>query len=382
MSPTEPEPIGFALPWIDEADVDNVARVLRSRWLSTGSECEQLEREMEELLDVPHVVAVSSCTAALEIALDALHLAPGSRVGVPTWTFAASASAVVHAGGVPVLLDIDPVTLNLAPDAVEAALAEGLAGLVVVHFAGVPVDRSILDMAAAAGVPVVEDAAHALGSRDHRGLIRGAETAGACFSFYATKNLTSGEGGALATDDPELATYARSHRLHGMSRDAWRRYQVGADPSYDVIEPGLKANLPDLLAALARSQLTKFSFMQARRREVVTRYHRLLQAVPSVRMIPGEPDDRSADHLAVIVLPDGVERSPVLQAFAEAKIGTSVHFRPLHTFTWFAANAPVGPTGTKVADALAGRVMSLPLHPGLSDADVDRVIEVLAGTLS
>ena len=388
MSVAEPEPapvadpIAFAVPFIDDADVEAVGRVLRTGWLSTGSECELLEQELQELVGAPHVVAVSSCTAALEIALDALHLAPGSRVGVPTWTFAASASAVVHAGAIPVLLDVDPDTLNVAPEAVDAALAEGLDGLVVVHFGGVPVRREVLDAAEAAGVPVVEDAAHALGSEDHRGPISGRGTVGAAYSFYATKNLTSGEGGALATHDPEVAAFARTHRLHGMSKDAWRRYRVGADPTYDVTEPGLKANLPDVLAALARTQLAKFPQMQERRRAVVERYHRLLADVPGVRMVPGAPDPRSADHLAVVVLPEGVDRLRVIAAFGAASIGTSVHFRPLHRFTWFAANAPVGPTGTRVADALADRVISLPLHPGLRDVDVDRVVEVLAESLT
>lgn len=376
------DPIGFAVPWIDDDDVEHVTRVLRSRWLSTGSECEQLERELAELVGAPHVIAVSSCTAALEIALDSLRLQPGSRVGVPTWTFAASASAVVHAGGVPVLLDVDPDTLNVSVEAVEAAVEEGLDGLVVVHFGGVPVDPRVLEVAASAGVPVVEDAAHALGSEDHRGPISGRGTVGAAFSFYATKNLTSGEGGAIATHDTEFATYARRHRLHGMSKDAWRRYQVGADASYDVHEPGLKANLPDLLAALARSQLTKFPAMQARRREIVRGYRERLVEVPSVRMVPSEADPRSADHLAVVLLPVGADRSAVVAEFAHEHIGTSVHFRPLHHFSWFAANAPVGPTGTATADTLADRALSLPLHPGLTDADLDRVIAVLARALS
>jgi dTDP-4-amino-4,6-dideoxygalactose transaminase len=328
------------------------------------------------------VVAVSSCTAALQIALDARRFEPGARVGVPTWTFAASANTIVHAGGHPVLLDIDPDTFNVSVPAVQAALAEGLDALVVVHFAGVPVDRAVLDLAAEHGVPVIEDAAHAMGTVDHRGPISGAGTAGAAFSFYATKNLTSGEGGALATHDDELARYARSHRLHGLSNDAWARYQVGADPTYDLIEPGLKANLPDLLAGLARTQLAKFAGMQARRREITTRYRRLLADHPEVRCVPGAPDPRSADHLFVIVLPDGTDRAPVVKAMGEAAIGVSVHFRPLHTFAWYAEHASLGPGGVPVADELAPRALSLPLHPLLSDADVDRVVGVLGRALS
>lgn len=382
MTETGRGPISFAAPSIEEADVEAVTRVLRSGWLSTGAECEQFEAELAAYTGAPHVLAVSSCTAALEIALDAQRFAPGSRVGVPTWTFVASASSVVRAGATPVLLDVDEDTLNLAPAALEAALDEGLDGLVLVHFAGAPVDRAVLDLAGGAGIPVIEDAAHALGATDHRGPISGAGTVGACFSFYASKNLTSGEGGALATHDAELAAFARSHRLHGLSRDAWKRYRVGADPTYDLFEPGLKANMPDLLAALGRSQLARFDRLQARRREVVRRYRCALADLPGLRVVPGDLDERSADHLMVVLLPEGVERAAVMAAFAADQIGTSIHFRPLHTFAWYAEHAPLGPGGVPVADRLAGRALSLPLHAGLADADVDRVVEVLARSLA
>lgn len=376
------DPIAFSPPEITERDVDAVVDVLRGGWLSTGSVCQQLEAELAECTGAPHVVAVASCTAALEIALRQLRLQPGDRVGVPTWTFVSSVSSIVRAGGVPVLLDVDPDTLNVAPEAVEAALADGLAALLVVHFGGVAVDRAVLDLAAAAGVPVLEDAAHALGTTDHRGPISGVGTLGACYSFYATKNLTSAEGGALATHDDEVAAYARRQRLHGLSSDAWGRYRVGANPDYDVLEPGMKANLPDVLAALARSQLARFDDMQARRRRVVERYRHALAGVAGLRCVPEQLDPRSADHLFVVVLPDGVDRSTVTKHLAEAGVGTSIHFRPVHTFTWFAEHAEVGPTGVAVADALRWRTLSLPLHAGLRDEQVDRVVEALVGALS
>jgi dTDP-4-amino-4,6-dideoxygalactose transaminase len=376
------EPIGFAVPNVIEADVEAVARVLRSGWLSTGSECAALEAELAERLGAPHVIAMSSCTAALQIAVASLRLPPGGRVGVPTWTFVASAASVVQAGATPVLLDVDPDTLNIAPEAVEAAIAEGLDALMVVHFAGTPVDRAVLDLAAAAGIPVIEDAAHALGASDHRGPVAGAGTVGACYSFYATKNLTSAEGGALATHDDALARYARTQRLHGLSNDAWGRYRVGANPEYDVVEPGLKANMPDVLAALARSQFQRFDQMQARRREIVTRYRASVERIPGCRVVPGTADDLSADHLFVVVLPEGVERAEVTSAMAADGIGTSVHFRPVHQFTWFRNHAPLGPTGVAVADRMAGHTLSLPLHVGMTDHDVDRVLDSLAGVLS
>jgi len=377
-----PAPVGFATPHIVDADVEAVSRVLRSGWLSTGAECHALEAELAERVGAPHVIAVSSCTAALEISIASLRLPPGARVGVPTWTFVASASSVVHQGAVPVLLDIDEHTLNISPSAVEAAIADGIDALVVVHFAGTPVDRAVLDLAHDARIPVIEDAAHALGAADHRGPISGAGTVSACYSFYATKNLTSAEGGALATHDGELARFARSQRLHGLSNDAWDRYRVGGTSEYDVVEPGYKANLPDVLAALARSQLHRFDEMQVRRRAIVTRYRSAMAGIDGCAVIPSVPDGRSADHLFVVLLPEGVDRGKVITAMTDAGIGTGIHFRPLHTFSWFRDHAPVGPTGVAAADRLAGRALSLPLHAGLTDQEVDRVVDTLGGALS
>ncbi|MGN6695588.1 MAG: DegT/DnrJ/EryC1/StrS family aminotransferase [Aquihabitans sp.] len=377
-----PDPIGFATPHIIDEDVEAVSRVLRSGWLSTGAESHALEAELAERVGAPHVIAMSSCTAALEIAVASLRLPRGARVGVPTWTFVASASSVVHRGAVPVLLDVDEDTLNISPRAVEAAIAEGLDALMVVHFAGTPVDPAVLDLAREAGIPVIEDAAHALGATDDRGPISGAGTVGACYSFYATKNLTSAEGGALATHDDELARYARSQRLHGLSNDAWDRYKVGGTSVYDVVEPGYKANLPDVLATLARSQLRRFDAMQARRRELVTRYRAGVAGIDGCSVIPRVADDRSADHLFVVLLPEHADRTKVVASLAEAGIGTGVHFRPLHTFSWFRDHAPVGPTGVETADRLADRALSLPLHAGLTDQEADRVLDALGSALS
>ena len=196
----------FAAPGITEGDVEAVVSALRSGWITTGTECEKLEAELAAYLDVPHVVSGSSCTAALEIALAFLDLPPGARVGVPTWTFASSALAAVHNGARPVLLDVDPETLNLSQSALERAIDERrLDAVVGVHFAGVPLPQQVHELCHATGIPLVEDAAHALGATDHRGSVAGQGTAGACYSFYATKNLTSAEGGALATDDTALA---------------------------------------------------------------------------------------------------------------------------------------------------------------------------------
>ena len=370
------DPVLFAVPSITEDDVAAVTAVLRSGWITTGNESQQLEAELAEYLGASHVIAVSSCTAALEISLAHLGLPAGARVGVPAWTFISSALAAVHNNLHPVLIDVEPSTLNISPAALAAALEEGLDAVVAVHFGGVAVERTVHDLCAAAGVPLIEDAAHALGTADARGLVGGPGTQSACFSFYATKNLTSAEGGAIATDNAELATFARSHRLHGMSADAHARYKPGGGTHYDLVSPGIKANLPDLLAALARSQLRRFDQMQQRRRSILGAYRAALEPA-GLRFVPEIEDPGSADHLAVVVLPEGVDRPTVVGGLQARGINPSVHFRPLHQFSWFADNASIGPGGLPTCDAMAERTLSLPLHVGLTDDDVARVCDAM-----
>jgi len=380
---TDPAPVAFAVPDVDGTDHEAVDRVLRSRWLTTGEECLRLEEELAAHVGAPHVVAVSSCTAALEICLSWLGLPTGARVGVPDWTFVSTALAAHRAGLEVVLLDVDSDTLNLSASSVAAALDDGLDALIPVHFGGVAVAAEVRALAAGAGIPVIEDAAHALGTGDERGPVNGRDVTAACYSFYATKNLSCGEGGAIATFQPEVADFARSWRLHGLSKDAWSRYRpdapVGAS-LYDLVGPGLKANMPDLLAALARSQLARFPAMQDRRRRLVAAYRAALAGLP-VRCVPGRLDEAGADHLMVVVLPEGVDRGRVVRRMAADGVATSVHFQPLHSFGWLAEHAHQAPGGLPVATALAPRVLSLPLHTSLTDTDVERVVASLAGAL-
>lgn len=373
--------IRFAVPEVTEADIEAVTHVLRRGWITTGEQCRQLEEELAAYLGVAHVVAVASCTHALEISIASLNLPPHTRVAVPTWTFAASALAATRVGAIPVLIDVDPQTLNIATESLVAAIAEGIDAVVVVHFGGVPVDEGIYQICAAAGIPVIEDAAHALGASDQRGMVGQSEgSLATCFSFYATKNLTSGEGGAIATSSSELDGFARRFRLHGLTRDGFERQHSSA--LYDVDVPGIKANMPDILAAMARSQLARFSDTQEHRRMLVEHYRKVLGDIEGLTLIPTGMRQGGADHLLVTVLPRGSQRDRVMSAMTENGIETSVHFRPLHHLSWFRDNATIGPTGTRVADEMAPRVLSLPLHTGLGLADVERVAEALAEALA
>jgi dTDP-4-amino-4,6-dideoxygalactose transaminase len=280
-----------------------------------------------------------------------------------------------------VLLDVNPDTLNLSPSALDAALATGIEAVVPVHFAGVPVSRAVHELCADLGVPIVEDAAHAFGAIDHRGRMAGRDTTSVCFSFYSSKNLSSGEGGAIATEHRVFAERARARRLHGMTRDPWARALPGMRADYDIPEPGIKANLPDILAALARSQLARFDEMQARRRVIVDHYREVLDGIPGLEIVPAVKRPGSANHLMVVLLPRDVDRGAVRERMAERGVATGIHFRPLHELEWFAARAEIGPGGTPVADAAADRALSLPLRTGLTESDVERVCTELGHAL-
>lgn len=376
--------VDFAVPDITEEELTAVCRVLRSGWLTTGEECSAFEDELKAFVQGGcAAVAMSSCTAALETAFAYLDLPASSRVGVPAWTFVSSALAPMKCGLRPVLLDVDADSMNLDVTSLEAALEEGLDAVVVVHFGGLPVDPRIHDVCASYSVPIVEDCAHALGATDHRGPMAARGSVAGCFSFYATKNLTTGEGGALVTEDPSLADFARSYRLHGLSRDGWARNRLDGPSSYDLLTAGIKANLPDILAALGRVQLARLPELQERRSFLVTRYRQQLGQIAGLRCVPsGEPPTgTSAHHLMTVILPDGVDRDKVRRSLTERAIATSVHFPPLTDFTLFRGQADVGPTGLPTVNALGGRAVSLPLHPGLSETDVRLVCDALQESL-
>lgn len=376
--------VPFAALSIEDDDVEAVVQVLRSGWITTGEECFRFEAELSEYLGGVDVVALASCTHALEISLRYLGLPPGARVGVPTWTFASTALSAHHAGLRPVLLDVDADSLNLCPHSLAAAHDdEPLSAVIPVHFGGSCVSDEIFDIASKVGLPVIEDAAHALGAQHGDGKkVNGDRSVAACFSFYATKNLTSGEGGAIATRDATLADFARSHRLHGLDHDAWRRNLPDGHAVYDLVGPGLKANFPDILAALARSQLRKFPEMQNHRLEQIQLYRRLLEDGTGVRFVPSQFDVNSAHHLAVVVLPEGCQRTDVMNQMRDAGVQTSLHFRPLHHFRWARENLRVGVAGTSGADSVADRVLSLPLYPGLSEEALRRVVDALVDAVN
>ncbi len=376
--------VPFADCWITEEARAAAVRVLESGWVTMGSETQAFEAELAERVGADHAVAVSSCTAAIELALRSLHLPAGAAVLTSTMTFCGAVQAIMHAGLTPVLVDVDARTGMPTPETVARA-ANGPhrpQAMVHVHWSGDPAD--VAELAAAAGLSpdrVVEDAAHAIGA-ELAGRQVGAGAA-VCFSFYATKNLPIGEGGMVTTDDPERAEWLRSARLHGMSADAWRRYLPGGGWRYDVREAGLKANPTDLQAAIGRAQLPHFDGWQERRAQIAARYDERLGGVPGVQL-PHRPDagaGRHAWHLYAVQVGSTERRDRAIDLLRRGGVGTSVHFIPVHHLSWFATETVAPPGGLPGADAMFRGLLSLPMYPRLTDSQVDRVCDALTEAL-
>jgi dTDP-4-amino-4,6-dideoxygalactose transaminase len=358
-------------------------RVLASGWVTTGVESFAFEQEFGAWAEAPYAVAVSSCTAAIEMALTALGLPRGAAVLTPTLTFCGAVQAIIHAGLRPVLVDADEETLTVSAEGVAKAARNGAAAMVIQHMAGYPVDGA--ELAAAAALPagaVVEDAAHGLGAT-LGGRPVGSFARATCFSFYATKNLPIGEGGAITTTDGDLAERWRRMRLHGMSGDSWRRYHRSGTWQYTVEDAGMKANLTDLQAAIGREQLRYLRAWQQRRADIAARYDAQLGGVPGLQLPPRPATGMHAWHLYIVRIRHrefGMDRDTVSERLADAGIGTSVHFIPVHHLPYFRNVLGLEACGElSAADQIFPQLLSLPLHPGLTDSDVDRVCEALAG---
>ena len=381
--------IPFALPDIGDREVDAVVGAMRSGWLTTGPNAAAFEAEFvadlqrqarpDQSFPEAQAVAVNSATAGLHLALEAVGIGPGDEVVVPTWTFTATAEVVRYLGATPVIVDVDPVTLNLDLAAAEAALTSRTRAIMPVHFAGLPVDRHALAaFATAHDLRVIEDAAHA-----HPVLSDGipvglGQSEAVVFSFYATKTMTTGEGGMVVSRHPEILDRMRTMRLHGISRDVFDRYTSTA-PSwhYEVVAPGFKDNMTDLAAALGRVQLTRSAAMRGRRAAIAAQYDAAFADL-AVRL-PARPVTSAtthAWHLYVLRLkPQApVERNRFIELMAQAGVGCSVHFIPLHHHPYWrelrGAHAPALP----VADAQFGRAVSLPIFSSMTQEQIDKVI--------
>ncbi len=381
----------FARPSITETEKRAVLDVLESGWLTTGPRTKEFEARFAEKVGTRHAVALNSATAALHLALEALGVGPEDEVIVPTWTFASSAEVVAYCGARPVLVDVDSQTLNATPEAVLAAVTPRTKAVVAVHIGGMPADiEGMVALLTARGIPVVEDAAHAFPSRigGPGGRYAGTFGRAGAFSFYATKTITTGEGGMLVTDDDAIAERARVMSLHGISHDAWNRYTASGSWYYEIEAPGYKYNMTDIAAALGLAQLDRAEELFAARRELAAWYAGRLgdSDVSDLVELPLDSKDGShAWHLYVIRLQLdrlSIDRARVIDGLKDLGIGTSVHFIPLHMHPYYRRRWDMTPKQYPIATGEYGRVISLPIWPGMSSAEIDRVVaglEVVLG---
>jgi dTDP-4-amino-4,6-dideoxygalactose transaminase len=377
-------PLPFARPSINQDDIDAVVAVLKSGWLTQGPVTREFEERFAESVGAKHAIAVCSCTAALHLALEAVGVGPGDTVLTTPYTFTATAEVIRYLGAEIRFTDIEGPSLLWDVDGVAQAIAEDpkVKALLPVHVAGQAVDMEGL-LQAAGERPIVEDAAHALptdvlidGSWKRIGSVGKVS----CFSFYATKTITSAEGGMVTTDDDDLAARMRVMRLHGIDADAWRRYREKGAWGYDVVAPGFKYNISDLHAALGNSQLQRADTFAAQRTAIAKRYNEALADLPWIELPTSVSHSSHCWHLyATKVRPGTLDRQQVIQALAEAGIGISVHFKPLHLHSYYAQRYNLKPSDFPVALDQYERAFSLPIFMDMSEHDVDRVISVLRG---
>lgn len=371
--------IFFSPPAIGDEEIEEVIDTLRSGWITTGPKTRRFEEYFKDYVGSPAALALSSCTAGLHLALAVLGIGAGDEVITSTMTFASSVNVIEHVGARPVLVDVEPDTLNLDPDLVEKKITPRTRAILPVHYAGHPAEMDKLnEIARAARLEVVEDAAHALAA-GYKGRAIGSGSNPVAFSFYATKNITTAEGGML-TGSRELIKEARVLSLHGMSRDAWKRYDRGGSWYYEVLAPGYKYNMTDIQASLGLHQLRKLKRLQERRREIVRAYNTAFSGNDALEIPVEREEVEHAWHLYALRLRTGaltIDRDAFIRELNDYKIGASVHFIPIHLHPYYRDKYSFAPVDFPVAYSNYRRLISLPLSPALSDEDVADVIEAV-----
>ena len=373
--------VDFAPPAIGPEEVAAVVAALQSGWLSTGPRVRTFEEQFAAYVGARHAVALNSCTAALHLSMLVSDVGPGDEVITTPLTFCATANTIVHAGATPVFADIDPVTWNIDPAGVAAARTPRTRAIVPVHYAGRPVDVvAVRSQASRMGAVVIEDAAHCVEGRAGRQKI-GHTGDLTCFSFYATKNLTTGEGGMVTTASGEAAERTRVASLHGMTKNAWSRYEQGRAVSYDVVTPGYKYNMTDLQAAIGLHQLAAIERHLERRRAIAERYDDAFADLPLDRFSPLPAGDLHAHHLYTILIDEssGTTRDAVADRLSDQGVASSIHFPPVHLHRYYRETYGFSRGQFPHAERIADTVLSLPLSPALTDEQVGWVIRAVRG---
>src|SRR3990167_3856949 len=371
----------FSRPSISQAAIDEVIACLRSGWITTGPRVAQFTESLKEYFQAPFAMPLTSATAGLHLALLAIGLQPGEEVITTPLTFAATLNTIVLAGGKPILVDIDAKTLNMNVDLLEQAISSRTRAILPVHFAGLPVDVDILyDIAQRHGLRVIEDAAHAIGS-EYKGRRIGSFGDTQVFSFHPNKNMTTGEGGCVVTRDQEMAERIAQLRFHGIDRQAWNRYGKHGSQDYEVVLPGYKFNMTDIQAAIGIHQLKDLNSFIARRNELANRYHEALSDWVQWTL-PTRPqyDHLHSWHIYTPLINEDIthiNRDEFMRAMQEKNIGTGLHYRAVHLYPYYRQVFGFKLGDFPQAEDVCERIVSLPLFPGMTDAEHDRVLDVM-----
>ena len=373
--------IPFSRPWIDDTEIEAVSQVLASKWISTGNRVREFERAFAEYLGVKHAIAVSSCTHALHLSLVVAGIGNDDEVITTPYTFTATAEAIRYVGAKPVFVDVYPDTLNIDTDKIAAAITERTKAILPVHIAGAPCDMDALrEICDTHNFTLIDDAAHAIPT-EYKGHYIGNLGDLSAFSFYANKNLTTGEGGMITTNNDAFAEPLRTMRLHGINKDAWSRQSQRNIWHYDIATEGYKYNMTDIQAAMGLCQLMKLNKQHERRRNFAQIYETELAKFPQIDtpLAPDNPREH-AWHLYIIQLNTG-NRDEFVGALREANIECSVHYIPLHLFDFYQERYGYRVGDFPCAEAAFERVLSLPLHPGLTEDDLHIVIDEIGKLL-
>lgn len=374
----------FGAPLIEDDEIREVVDCMRTGWLGTGPKVQGFEKALAAYKGVPFAMALNSCTAALHLSILAAGIGKGDEVITTPMTFCATVNAILHAGATPVLVDIDPATLNIDPTKIEAKITSKTKAILPVHFAGRPCDMAaIMGIARKHGLKVIEDCAHAI-ETEYKGRKAGTFGDLGCFSFYVTKNIVTGEGGMVISSNEEMASRIKILGLHGMSKDAWKRFSDEGFKHYQVVEAGFKYNMMDLQAAIGAIQLTKLDRFWVRRKQIWNRYQEAFTPLPLGIPASDEPDTRHAYHLYTIQVElesAGISRDPFLDKMTGHGIGVGVHYLALTEHPFYQNTLGWRPEDTPNATRIGRSTVSLPISPKLSDEDVEDVVSAVKSIL-
>ncbi|AFQ46140.1 UDP-4-amino-4,6-dideoxy-N-acetyl-beta-L-altrosamine transaminase [Desulfosporosinus meridiei] len=370
----------YGIPLIEEDDIAEVVDSLKSNWITKGPKTNEFEKQFAEYVGAKFAIAVNSCTAGLHLALVAAGLGAGDEVITTPMTFAASANVILHTGATPVFADIDPVTMNIDVDQVRQKITPRTKAIIPVHMAGHPCEMDeIMELARENNLFVLEDAAHAVYTK-YKGRLIGTIGDATAFSFYATKNLATGEGGMVTTNNEALADKIRIMSSHGMSRNAWNRYSAAGSWYYEILHPGFKYNMTDIQAALGITQLAKLERMQGIRQEIAERYNEEFSQMPELEIPPEKEYARHAWHLYILKLnleKLTIDRAEFIEELKQEQIGTSVHFIPVPMHPYYRDTFGYQKGDFPQAEKTFERIISLPLYPKMSRQDAEDVVDAV-----